>query len=186
MDLYLKNNKTTIIITALILIAAVIWFLSMINANNGVPPVGTIAARPDVHNEKNELTGAKLKEKISKDLLDDIKLMQSKNPHDFTKGLTGRALRQFQTAYEKDFDGGKIRVRVYKTIDVKVIGMQFGVPEAIYKFTDNSYYIDTKTRQPVSQPLNVKREWALGLAKDAGGHWKVSLIMGAARNSKHP
>jgi len=105
---------------------------------------------------------------------------------DTFEGLTGRALRQFQTAYEKDFDGGKIRVRVYKTIDVKVIGMQFGVPEAIYKFTDNSYYIDTKTRQPVSQPLNVKREWALGLAKDAGGHWKVSLIMGAARNSKHP
>lgn len=186
MDLYLKNNKTAIVISALVLIAAVIWFLSMMNANNGVPPVGAIAASPDVHNEKNELTGAKLKAKVSKDLQDDINLMQSKNPHDYTKGLTGRALRQFQSAYEKDFDGGKIRIRVYKTIDIKVIGMQFGVPEAIYKFTDNSYYIDAKTRQPVSQPLNVKREWALGLAKDTGDHWKVSLIMGAAKTSQHP
>ncbi|MHB8841632.1 MAG: hypothetical protein ACYC56_07570 [Candidatus Aquicultor sp.] len=186
MDLYLKNNKTALIITALIVTAAAIWFLSMLNADNGVPPVGTIAASPDVHSEKNELTGVKLKEKITNDLQDDIKLMQAKNPHDYTKGLTGRALRQFQTAYEKDFGGGKIRVRVYKTTDIKVIGMQFGVPEAIYKFTDNSYYIDAKTRQPVSKPLNVKREWALGLAKDAGDHWKVSLIMGAAKNSRHP
>ena len=181
------KTNLALYITAGVVVVIVAVLIGVINARSSAPAlVGSVEA-VDPHKQKNELTGEALKKQIETDLKEDIQYMQSKNPHDYTKGLIGRALTQFNTAYENDFAGGKIRVRVYNTTELNVIGMQFGVPEAIFKFTDNSYYIDAKTRQAVSKPLGLKRQWAIGMAKDdKDGQWKISVIMGAARDPQHP
>lgn len=184
----MKSNKNIIIIVSAVLLAiAVILVINLASAKNDIPPVGQIKNQ-DVHKApstfKNEPQGEALKQEITKDFLEDIQIMQSSNPNDYGKGLTGKALQKFKDAYNQDAQGGKLRIRVYKTLKAEVADMQFGVPEATFKFVDNSYFVDPNTMKPISKPLNVTREWYMGMQKE-DGRWKISLIMGAAKQDTH-
>lgn len=134
--------------------------------------------RPAKDELKEEPTGEELEKLITKHALEDIKYWSAQNPDDYSKGFIGSALSSLQNTYKKDLEAGKIKVRVHKDVDLKITGMQFGTPKGTYKFRDESYYIDAKTKKPISQAESVQKEWKLAFRKDKDGTWKISLVMG--------
>lgn len=183
-SLRMKKYKNIIIIaSAVLLVVVVILLINLASTKDSIPSVGKIKNQ-DVHKApnafKNEPKGEALRQQITKDFLEDIQIMQSSNPSDYKKGLTGKALQEFTDAYNQDAQGNKLRIRVYNTLKASVNDMQFNVPEATFKFVDNSYFVNPSTMKPISQPLNVIRTWYIGMHKE-DGRWKIALIMGAAK-----
>ncbi|MDI6716570.1 MAG: hypothetical protein QME63_06460, partial [Actinomycetota bacterium] len=139
----------------------------------------------DKDKDGKKLVGEALRKKINEDLIEDMKYLQSPNPHDYNKGFTGRALAALQSAYDDNFAAGKKKIWVIKNLETKVTDMQFGVPEGVCTFFDASYYIDVETRKPLTKPINVKRVWYVGMRQDKGSdQWKIMVIMGAASTHK--
>jgi hypothetical protein len=177
----MASTKNIIIVSAVILVAAAVLVFSLAGTKSDIPPVGSIKeVKP--HEAPSELKGEALRKKIYDDFIEDVKLWQSDNPHDYRKALTGRALQQLEDIYGADLKAGKIKVRVHKDIKAEVKDLQFDTAQVAYKFTDASYYIDAETKKAITKPLNVTREWNIGLTQDkANGQWKITVILGAPR-----
>jgi hypothetical protein len=105
----------------------------------------------------------------------DIWLAVTDSPDSFEKGMTGAALEELKQQFADELEQGKIKIRVHddQEFDVVKIDKEYGA--VAYAYTDNGYYVDAKTRKKISNPINEKKEWLVGVVK-AKDTWKISGI----------
>lgn len=98
------------------------------------------------------------------------------NPESFKKGLTGKALLELEKQTKNESAQGKIKIRVHDNSEFEVVKVKETAGAVAYVYIDNGYYIDAKTKKPISKPSGAKKEWLIGIGK-YGKVWKISNIV---------
>jgi len=119
----------------------------------------------------------KIKKEIEAGFEKAVKIWLSvkNNQDEFAEGMTGDALNEIKQQFKSELDQGKIKVRVHDDEQSEVVRVKEEAGAIAYSYIDNGYYIDAKTKQKISEPINEKREWLIGLLK-VDGTWKISDI----------
>ncbi|MBE0448333.1 MAG: hypothetical protein IBX64_09600 [Actinobacteria bacterium] len=103
-------------------------------------------------------------------------LHASDNPDDLEKGMVGKALAELKQQFTDELAQGKIKIRVHDDREFEAVKVDEESGAVAYAYIDNGYYIDVKTKQRISKPLNEKKEWLIAVAKK-GKTWKISEIV---------
>lgn len=91
------------------------------------------------------------------------------------QGFMGEALKLEQKGFADDLAAGKVKVRRYGKVSVKVVNYINGLAGVGVQFVDQGYYVDALSKERISTPSNKPFRFIFAMKKD-GSRWKVSAI----------
>lgn len=168
--LNLNNRKKGFIVILLLPLA--------LQAGAGCKNNAQTAAKKPVKKEAAKsahVMSVKTQKEALKDAREDLLIITrvKRNLKPLKKALGGRALNDFSAKIKTDLAAGKITVRKYDNIKLTVQSYTDGKVGVSLAFTDNSYYVDSKSNDPLESPRNKPVRLALSL-EELDGRWKIT------------
>ncbi len=121
---------------------------------------------------------------ILSDTRNDLKIIMASRDStaDLPKALAGQALKQYTSQIKADTAKGRIKIRVFDHIKLRISTFTKTVAGLTFDFTDRSYYIDKQTKQKITTPQSKKQRRLLAVKK-VKGSWKIIYIFSTKSKS---
>jgi hypothetical protein len=97
----------------------------------------------------------------------------SDDPSPFKKVMVDPALGLFEKEHRDMLKEGRIKMRSYKDVELKIADMSNGTARVEFDFTDESYEADKDSLTPLTQPTGEEQHLVLHVKKEAG-RWKLN------------
>lgn len=129
-----------------------------------------------------------IQKQILKDTGKDLQIVMA--TRDDTAGLdaalSGDALKQFGAKIKTDLAAGKIKVRKYGDLKLKLINYTSGVAGISIEFIDQSYYTDLKGNT-LGPPPNTRQKLSLAVQR-ISNQWKIinTFAPGGQQKARQP
>lgn len=127
---------------------------------------------------KSSVIDKKLKTEVTRDVQTDIHIITevTGNPSAFQGALVGSALETFVKQVNDDLAAGKVKIRRYENIKIKVEDVKKDLARVSFSFIDESHYVDkNNSAKSLGLPDGKDKSFALHLKK-VDGRWKIAVV----------
>lgn len=167
--------------------ATILAFLlfALIVLSSGCSLISRFGAKPTTETSENgsspgghALTEAKLDE-ILEDVREDVDILAElrTDPSPLEQALGKSALQDFEKELRADIKSGKTKIRKFEGVEVELKNYTGGVAGISLKYHDRSFYMDNKSRRPLTSPTDVDKSYILAV-EEIDGRWKITSFLG--------